>query len=111
MALAAPPALLTVSAPGSTLVPTAQVAAAPIHPPPIGALLAGFFVMALGLAALTYRRSHAVLRSSAGTRRVLAIIVIYAICSTWFMRVIAGAALGVDRSPWLEALSDVLCVT
>lgn len=87
------------------------VATLPVHPPPLGALIAGFAVMAAGLAALTYKRSHVVLRSPAGTRRALAIIAIYAICSTWFMRVIASAALGLERSAWLEALSDVLCVT
>ncbi|HEX6862188.1 MAG TPA: CPBP family intramembrane glutamic endopeptidase [Thermoanaerobaculia bacterium] len=86
-------------------------AAFPNQPPPIGTLLAGFGVMAAGLVALTYRRSHAPLRSGAGTLRVATIIAIYAVCSTWFMRVIAPAVLGVDRSPWLEALADVLCVT
>lgn len=87
------------------------VATIPLQPPPIGTLVAGFAVMAGGLAALTYRRSHSPLRSAAGTWRVLSIIAIYAIVSTWFMRVIAPALLGLETSPWLEALSDVLCVT
>ncbi len=90
---------------------SAAIAALPASPPPIGSLLAGFVLMSAGLAALTYRRSHVVLRSAAGTRRVLAIIAIYAVCSVWFMRVIAPAALGVETSSWLEALGDVLCVT
>ena len=107
---------------GKSLVPSADLDSAraallpaagalALRPPPVGALLAGFVFMAAGLAALTYRRSHVVLRSAAGTRRVLAIVATYAVCSVWFMRVIAPAALGLDRSPWLEALGDVLCVT
>jgi len=95
----------------AALIPAASIATLPVNPPPIGSLLAGFVLMCAGLAALTYRRSHVVLRSAAGTRRVLAIIGIYAICSVWFMRVIASAALGVETSSWLEALGDVLCVT
>lgn len=83
----------------------------PLHPPPIGTLVAGFVVMAGGLAALTFRRSHSPLRSGPGTLRVLTIIAIYAVCSTWFMRVISPALMGINQSPWLEALSDVLCVT
>lgn len=89
----------------------ASIAALPVKPPPIGTLLAGFVIMAAGLAALTYRRSHAVLRSAAGTRRTLTIVAIYAVCSVWFMRVLAPAVLGIEQSPWLEALGDVLCVT
>ncbi len=89
----------------------ALAAGFPAQPPPIGTLIAGFAVMAGGLAALTYRRSRAPLRSAAGTWRVLSILAIYAICSTWFMRVIAPAVMGLERSAWLEALSDVLCVT
>ena len=98
----------------ASLATLASVPASPsalLTPPPIGMLLAGFAAMAAGLAVLTFRRSHADLRSDAGTRRVLAIIVIWAICSAGFMRVIAPAALGLQRSPWLEALCDVLCVT
>jgi len=83
----------------------------PIDPPPLGTLLAGFAVMAAGLAALTWRRSHSPLRSAFGTWRVLSIIAIYAVCSTWFMRVLAPAVMGQEHSPWLEALSGVLCVT
>jgi len=86
-------------------------ATTPADPPPIGTLLAGFAVMAAGLTALTYRRSHSPLRSPAGTWRVLSIIAIFALCSTWFMRVIGPAIQGLDHSPWLHALSDVLCVT
>jgi membrane protease YdiL (CAAX protease family) len=87
------------------------VAVLPSHPPPIGSLLAGFVIMAIGLAALTYRRSHVVLKSAAGTRRALSIVAIYAVCSVWFMRVLAPAVLGLEQSPWLEALGDVICVT
>lgn len=89
----------------------ANVTGIPASPPPIGSLLAGFVIMAAGLAALTYRRSHVVLRSPAGTRRALAIVAIYAVCSVWFMHVISPAVLGIEQSPWLEALGDVLCVT
>ncbi|MEO5878920.1 MAG: CPBP family intramembrane glutamic endopeptidase [Candidatus Eisenbacteria bacterium] len=104
-----PPALLAIS-PGVPLA-AGLVATIPLQPPPIGTLVAGFVVMAGGLAALTFKRARAPLRSGSGTLRVLSIITIYAICSTWFMRVIAPAIMGLDSSPWLEALSDVLCVT
>ena len=106
---AAPPQVLSTL--HLALIPASAFSLLPVHPPPVGALLGGFAAMAAGLAVLTYRRSHVTLRSPAGTRRILAIVAIYAICSAFFMRVIAAAVLGLDRSPWLEALSDVLCVT
>lgn len=81
----------------------------PAQPPPLGTLIGGFAVMAAGLAALTRRRSHATLASRSGTLRVLATIALYALCSTLFMRVLAPALIGSEQSPWLLALSDVVC--
>lgn len=112
MALAAPLDGRAVALAGNPLpFVLASVVGLPSSPPPIGSLLAGFVIMAAGLTALTYRRSHVTLRSAAGTRRALAIAAIYAVCSVWFMRVVSPAVLGVEQSPWLEALGDVLCVT
>ena len=83
----------------------------PSGPPPLGQLIAGFAVLAGGLALLTPRRGHGPLRSARGTTRVLAYVVVYALTTLCFMRVLAPALLGTASSPWLMALGDVLCVT
>jgi membrane protease YdiL (CAAX protease family) len=86
-------------------------AALPTSPPPVGQLIAGFALLAGGLALLTPRRGHRPLRSAAGTARVLGYILVYALSTLCFMRVLAPALLGRVESPWLMALGDVLCVT
>ena len=86
-------------------------AALPAGPPPLGQLIAGFAVLAAGLALLTRRRGHRPLRSTSGTVRVLLYILVYALTTLCFMRVLAPALLGRIESPWLMALGDVLCVT
>ena len=65
----------------------------------------------VGLAVLTVRRRTAPLHSAQGTRRALFYALIYGLCSASFMRVIGSAVLGVERSPWLLALGDVIFVT
>lgn len=90
----------------------ASVVAIPAAGPLLGWLVAGFVVMAGGLVALTARRHEPIPRASlASTRRALAYAVVYAACSSCFYRVISGALLGHDQSPWLLALGDVLAVT
>jgi len=73
--------------------------------------MAGFAVLAGGLALLTWRRDHRPLRSAGGTARVLGYILVYALSTLCFMRVLAPALLRREDSPWLMALGDVLCVT
>lgn len=79
--------------------------------PQLNALVAGFVLLVVGLAALTVRRHRHPLQSASGTRRAISYAIIYALCSAAFMRVISGAVLGSERSPWLLALADVIFVT
>jgi membrane protease YdiL (CAAX protease family) len=83
----------------------------PAGAPRLGLLLAGFVLMVTGLAALTMRRSAAPLHSAHATRRAAYYAVVYGLSAACFMRVIGGALLGHDRSPWLLALGDVVFVT
>jgi membrane protease YdiL (CAAX protease family) len=83
----------------------------PAVQPQLGALVAGFVLLVVGLASLTVRRHRSPLQSASGTARALSYIVIYGLCSAAFMRVISGAVLGSERSPWLLALADVIFVT
>jgi membrane protease YdiL (CAAX protease family) len=84
---------------------------APVVEPQLGSLVAGFLLLVAGLAALTVRRHRHPLPSASGTRRALSYAVVYALCSACFVRVISGALLGQERSPWLLALADVIFVT
>lgn len=85
---------------------------APAAPPPLGALLAGFVVLVVGLAALTLgRRRRAALRSAAGTRRALLYAVVFSLSAGVFTRVVGSALTGQEHSPWLMAVGDVLFVT
>jgi membrane protease YdiL (CAAX protease family) len=75
-------------------------------------LLAGFALLAGGLAVLTPRRApRPPLRSGAATRRALQYALVYGLCTACFARLVAPALLGSVRSPWLWALGDVLFVT
>src|SRR5262245_37629694 len=49
--------------------------------------------------------------SSEGTRRALLFILVYALCSMCFWRVLSPAMLGREHSPWLLALGDVVFIT
>jgi membrane protease YdiL (CAAX protease family) len=84
-------------------------------PPPaeplLGSLVAGFVLLAAGLAALTVRPHRNPLKSPQGTRRALMYVAIYTLCATSFARVIGSALVGRDQSPWLLALGDVIFVT
>lgn len=85
---------------------------APASEPLLGFLVAGFVLMVAGLATLTVRRgAHVPMQSEKATRRALSYAVVYGLCSACFSRVFAAALLGLDHSPWLLALGDVLFVT
>jgi membrane protease YdiL (CAAX protease family) len=73
--------------------------------------VAGFVILAVGLATLTVNRRHGRLDSPQGTWRSVLYIVIYGLCAGCFARVLSGALLGSVRSPWLLALGDVISVT
>jgi membrane protease YdiL (CAAX protease family) len=90
---------------------------AALHPPPsseplLGFLVAGFVLMVVGMVALTVRRGpHVPFQSERATRRALLYTLVYALCGACFARVVQGALLGHEHSPWLLALGDVLFVT
>lgn len=79
--------------------------------PPLGWLVAGFVLLAVGLTALTMSRRHGRLESPQGTLRASLYVAVYALCAACFARVLSGALLGGTRSPWLLALGDVIAVT
>lgn len=79
--------------------------------PPLGWLVAGFVLLAIGLAALTINRRHGPLDSAQGTLRTALYALVYGLCAACFTRVLAPALLGGVRSPWLLALGDVTSVT
>jgi membrane protease YdiL (CAAX protease family) len=84
---------------------------APAHPL-LGYLVAGFVLLAVGIAALTARRPGGMpLRSPQATRRAVAYFLVYALCFACFARVLSPAWSGEGRSPWLLALGDVIAVT
>ena len=84
----------------------------PSSAPLLGFLIAGFVLLALGLSALTVRRTEPVpLASAATTRRAAIWTLLYGLCAACFARVLQPALLGDDRSPWLLALGDVIAVT
>jgi membrane protease YdiL (CAAX protease family) len=86
--------------------------AAPASSPLLGFLVAGFVLLAAGLALLTLRRQRRPLfGSDSSTRRAIAWALVYGLCSACFARVIAPALLGRENSPWLLALGDVMSVT
>ena len=84
---------------------------APPSEPLLGALVAGFVLLAVGLAVLTVRRHRRPLQTPQATNRALLYAFVYGLCYANFARVIAGAILGRERSPWLLALADVIFVT
>jgi membrane protease YdiL (CAAX protease family) len=80
--------------------------------PELRALVGGFGLMVIGLAALTLRRDRREsLRSPQATRRALAYALVYGLCAACFARLVSPALLGHVRSPWLYALGDVMFVT
>lgn len=79
-------------------------------PPPLGWLVAGFVLLAAGLAVVAATRRAGRLESRAGTWRALAWALVYGLCAACFARVLAPALLGQVRSPWLLALGDVIAV-
>jgi membrane protease YdiL (CAAX protease family) len=88
----------------------------PELPPPAEPLLhylvAGFVLLAAGLAWLTSRRpSQSAINTPEATRRALLYILVYTLCVTCFSRVMAPALMGREQSPWLLALGDVIFVT
>jgi membrane protease YdiL (CAAX protease family) len=83
----------------------------PAADPPLGWLVGGFVLLAIGLAALTMNRRHGRLESAQGTSRALLYALVYGLCAACFARVIGPALLVTERSPWLLALGDVIFVT
>jgi membrane protease YdiL (CAAX protease family) len=89
---------------------TSAASGAPSQPQ-LGALVAGFLLLMVGLAGLTVRRHRHPLQSANATRRSFEYAIVYGLCATSFGRVIGGALLGHSQSPWLFALGDVIFVT
>ena len=80
--------------------------------PLLGYLVAGFVLLAFGIAILTARRVGEIpIRSAEATRRALSYILVYTLTFGCFARVLSAAWTGEQRSPWLLALGDVLSVT
>lgn len=80
--------------------------------PELGALVAGFVLLMVGLAVLTpHRHTRGPMDSPAGTRRALLYALFYALCASSFMRILGSALIGDGTSPWLMALGDVMFVT
>lgn len=77
----------------------------------LSSLVAGFIILVVGLAALTLRRHRSPLQSPQATRRALGYAIVYTLCVASFARIIGVAMIGLERSPWLLALADVLFVT
>ncbi len=84
---------------------------APRGEPQLGALLLGFVILVVGLAALSLRRRPHPLQSGTATTRSLLYALTYGLSAGSFARVIGIALMGQERSPWLLALGDVLFVT
>ena len=85
--------------------------AAPSAPPLLSSLLGGFVVLVAGLAALTLGRRRGPLSSRRSLIRAIGYVVVYAMSTGGFMRVLQAALLGRERSPWLLALGDVVFMT
>lgn len=86
--------------------------AAPAAAPSLQFLVAGFVALVLGLVVLTRRRPGGPLAGDPGAvGRAVGFVIAYVAFSSCFARVLSPALLGLDRSPWLLALGDVLCVT
>src|SRR5262245_6082618 len=79
---------------------------APTAPPLLGALLGGFFILVAGLAVLAVGSRRVTMGSPRSTYRAVA----YALSTAAFTRVLQGALLGHERSPWLLALGDVIFI-
>jgi membrane protease YdiL (CAAX protease family) len=86
--------------------------APPNAEPRLNELVAGFTILVVGLAFLTRRRPAGTIATDPGAvQKALGFAAVYLLCATCFARVLSPALLGFDRSPWLLALGDVLCVT
>jgi membrane protease YdiL (CAAX protease family) len=79
--------------------------------PSIGYLVAGFALLAVGLAVVVAgRRKHPEPGSRPSPARAALLVLVYAISSAAFMHVLGPAVLGRDTSAWLFALGDVIFV-
>jgi membrane protease YdiL (CAAX protease family) len=85
--------------------------AAPSTPPLLSSLLGGFGILVAGLAALTLGRRRGPMSSRRSTIRAIGYVMVYALSTGGFMRVLQSALLGHERSPWLLALGDVVFIT
>ena len=90
----------------------AAVLPAPAGAPLLQFLVAGFVLLAIGLATLTVRRrGPRPIASSRCTRRAVYYALVYGCCAACFARLFAPALLSREHSPWLLALGDVMFVT
>jgi len=83
----------------------------PPTPPLLGSLLGGFVVLAAGIALLTVVPRRAPLASPRSTVRAIGYVLVYGLSAGCFTRVLQPALLGIDRSPWLLALGDMIFIT
>lgn len=84
----------------------------PSAEPRLNELVAGFTILVVGVAILTRRRPQGTIATDPGAvQRALGFCAVYVLCASCFARVLSPALLGFERSPWLLALGDVLCVT
>jgi membrane protease YdiL (CAAX protease family) len=91
---------------------TLTVIPPPSAEPRLSDLVAGFTILVVGLAVLTRRRPvGSIATDPTSLRRALGFATVYVLCASCFARVLSPALLGFERSPWLLALGDVLCVT
>jgi membrane protease YdiL (CAAX protease family) len=82
----------------------------PSAPPLLGALLGGFFILVAGLAVLAVGSRRVTMGSPRSTYRAVAYALAYGLSTAAFSRVLQGALLGHERSPWLLALGDVIFI-
>ena len=83
----------------------------PHSQPLLGYLVGGFAILVVGLAALTRTPPRASsIQSPEGVRRALSYALVFGLCISCFYRVLSPALIGIEHSPWLLALGDVMCV-
>jgi membrane protease YdiL (CAAX protease family) len=84
----------------------------PTGEPRLSYLVGGFVALVVGLAALTRRRAPGPIATDPeAQKRAIGWVIVFILCASCFARVLAPALMSGDRSPWLLALGDVLCVT
>jgi len=85
--------------------------ALPASSPLLGLLIAGFVLLVVGLGVLTVGGRKHPMASRVSTMRAFGYVLVFGLCTWCFYRILEGAVLGYERSPWLLALGDVIFVT